>query len=432
MIKKHDFGWKTVGMVRLLAVAIAVLLSLPPTPLLRVQAVTITVAAGEVTINPNGVCSLREAIQNANDTATGQPNADCTAGNPVGADTIVLALGSTYTLTDGPFSADGANGLSSITSQITIQGNGATIRRDPNLTCVLNGSTGTTSPNIEFRLFHVAESGNLTLTNGTVSNGCADGAPDFLVFDGSGGGILNIGGAVTITSSTVSDNSAGFGGGIYNRAGAVTITNSTLSDNSASLSGGGLWNNSMANISSSTLSGNSGGFAGGGLYNLAGRINLSNSTVSGNSASGGRGGGVFHASGGRINIWNSTVSGNSALLSGGGFANTTGGPAQIKNSIVANSPSGGDCSGNLTALGVNFDTDGSCPGFTQVTSAQLNLAPLALYPPVTTATHALLALPATSVAIDAATDCTDTSGNPVTEDQRGVPRPQGCHCDVGA
>jgi hypothetical protein len=104
----------------------------------------------------------------------------------------------------------------------------------------------------------------------------------------------------------------------------------------------------------------------------------------------------------------------------------------IKNAIVANSTSGGDCfkySGTFTALGKNFDTDGTCPGFTQVTSAQLNLGPLADNGGPTQ-THALLP---GSVAIDAVTDCTLVDGTtPVTEDQRGVPRPQGAACDVGA
>jgi len=36
------------------------------------------------------------------------------------------------------------------------------------------------------------------------------------------------------------------------------------------------------------------------------------------------------------------------------------------------------------------------------------------------------------VAIDAASDCLDYSGNLVTTDQRGVPRPQGPACDIGA
>jgi hypothetical protein len=107
----------------------------------------------------------------------------------------------------------------------------------------------------------------------------------------------------------------------------------------------------------------------------------------------------------------------------------------IKNSIIADSPSGGNCanSGTFTAQGTNFATDGSCTGFTQVTSAALNLGPLANNGGPTQ-THAL---GSGSVAIDAVTDCTLPDGTTqVTTDQRGVARPQACtdeaKCDVGS
>ncbi|MEM4283894.1 MAG: choice-of-anchor Q domain-containing protein, partial [Candidatus Caldarchaeum sp.] len=121
--------------------------------------------------------------------------------------------------------------------------------------------------------------------------------------------------------------------------------------------------------------------------------------------------------------------GNSAGLGGGIYNNGT---VNIKNTIVANSPSGGNCfnfGGTFNASGVNFDTDGSCSGFNQVTPAQLNLGSLANNGGPTQ-THALLA---GSVAIDAVSDCTLQDGTtPVTQDQRGVSRPQGARCDVGA
>jgi hypothetical protein len=106
----------------------------------------------------------------------------------------------------------------------------------------------------------------------------------------------------------------------------------------------------------------------------------------------------------------------------------------IKNSIVANSLSGGNCAslggGTFNAVGKNFASDGTCPGFTM--STQLNLGPLQLNAPGTTKTHALLA---GSAAINAAIGCTDLqtpTPQPVTTDQRGIPRPQGGTCDVGA
>jgi hypothetical protein len=63
-----------------------------------------------------------------------------------------------------------------------------------------------------------------------------------------------------------------------------------------------------------------------------------------------------------------------------------------------------------------------------VTQAQLNLGPLQNNGGPTH-THALLS---GSVAIDAAADCTDATGAPITDDQRGVARPHGAACDVGA
>jgi hypothetical protein len=56
------------------------------------------------------------------------------------------------------------------------------------------------------------------------------------------------------------------------------------------------------------------------------------------------------------------------------------------------------------------------------------LGALAVNAPGTTATHALLA---GSPAIDAGV-CTDHEGNDVADDQRGVIRPQGATCDMGA
>jgi hypothetical protein len=139
------------------------------------------------------------------------------------------------------------------------------------------------------------------------------------------------------------------------------------------------------------------------------------------------GGGIFN-DGATLTVSNSTFSGNSATDTGGGITN--GSWVNIKNSIIANSPSGGNCddSGTFIVAGVNFSDDITCPGFTQVTSAQLNLGALANNGGPTQT----IALQSGSVAIDAATDCTDYAGNPVGTDQRGVTRPQGAACDVGA
>jgi CSLREA domain-containing protein len=420
---------------------------------LPAMAVTITVTTTADEVNTNGQCSLREAIINANnDDQSG--STDCAAGS--GADTIVLAAGQTYTLskdTDGGGHAtdSGAdNDDLDITSAITIQGNGATIERSTTVPCNLNGTAATG----EFRIFEVTSSGTLTLQNVTVRNGCADGTfPHFF-----GGGIFNTGGIVTVTNSTISGNRAiEDGGGIWNDGGTVTVTNSTISSNSAGGSGG-IWNDGgTVTITNSTIWGNStDNDVGGGIVNDGGTMTVTNSTISGNSAL--AGGGIVNGGPMTVtNITNSTISGNSAVFDGGGILNVgdapmtitnstisgnsaanTGsgifnqGTVNIKNSIVANNTLQPNCFGSsgITPSGTNLTTDTSCPGFTQVTSAQLNLGSLQVNVPGTTATHALLS---GSVAIDAAPDCTLVDGTtPVTEDQRGVARPQGAACDVGA
>lgn len=85
-------------------------------PARTVHAATITVAPGVITAK--WLRSLREAIINANnDTAT---HTDCVSGS--GADTINLATGSTYTISDVNNTTDGNNGLPSVTSVILIEG----------------------------------------------------------------------------------------------------------------------------------------------------------------------------------------------------------------------------------------------------------------------------------------------------------------------
>ena len=75
------------------------------------------------------------------------------------ADIINLAAGGTYTLTVTDNNTDGANGLPSIASDITISGSGATIQRS---------TAGGTS---DFRIFHVGSAGTLSLNDLTIMGG---------------------------------------------------------------------------------------------------------------------------------------------------------------------------------------------------------------------------------------------------------------------
>ena len=121
--------------------AIALLLALGQAPALA------------ATINVDGTnCTLAEAIRSANtNTAVG----GCTKGS--GADTIVLPIGSTQSLTAVDNTTLGPTGLPVIRSTVTLQGRNSTIRRE------------SSAP--EFRILAVASSGNLTLHSTTVSGG---------------------------------------------------------------------------------------------------------------------------------------------------------------------------------------------------------------------------------------------------------------------
>ena len=203
----------------------------------------------------------------------------------------------------------------------------------------------------------------------------------------SGGGATRvlIVSAVTVElrNLTISDGSAFTGGGIYNDFGTLTLTNSTVSGNSASY--------------------------GGGIYNSYGDVTLTNSTAASNSAS--YGGGIYNNSFklSLLTLTNSTVAGNSAALYGGGIFNSSG-TLTLTNSIVALNNSG-DIFGNISSSSNNII--GEDPGLDPA-GLQDNGGP--------TQTIALMA---GSPAINKAANCP-------TADQRGVSRPQGNGCDIGA
>jgi hypothetical protein len=139
------------------------------------------------------------------------------------------------------------------------------------------------------------------------------------------------GGSLTLTTSTLAMNQTtaglgglagnaglGRGGGLEN-TGMLTVSNSNLSGNTASgttnFDGGGIDNTGTLTISNSTLSGNTAlvnlgsSFTGsGGGINNTGTLTISNSTLSGNTAFAG---GAL-ANSGMLTVSNSTLSGNTA------------------------------------------------------------------------------------------------------------------------
>jgi hypothetical protein len=316
-------------------------------------------------------------------------------------DIIVLAPGCTYQLTSVDNTTEGNNGLPVITSQIVINGNGATILRSVN------------EP--RFRIFHVAAAimttpGSLTLNDLTLSNGHADGVGSSSLED-DGGAILNFG-SVVVNKAMIINNSAQWAGAIFNN-GSMEIKKSTISYNDALGLRDGILNGQegVMTISDSTISENGVGHGSDAIWS-SGNLEIMNSTISGNG-----GNGIDNDHPGQLSLEFVTITNN-----GGVGVNASSGSVTIRNTLFGpNTPYSCDSAYNINTQGVNMDTDGSC-NVTTVSPNSLQLGPLADNGGPTK-THALLA---GSVAIDAAT------GNCPATDQRGTNRPQGVACDVGA
>lgn len=291
----------------------------------------------------------------------------------------------------------------------------------------------------------------------TVTDSLFDGNETAPGSGSDGGGISTLGGKVEVNSSTFTNNASEWGaGGIFNKAGVLivsnsnfvgntalnedqgqgggirlydgtaVITNSTFIYNLAGSRGGGVVNyRGTVQISGSTFYNNTAIFhQGGGIYNLRGSTTLRNSTMSSNQAP--VGGGIYSYDGSMM-IINTTIVSNTADT-GGGIYKDPYGSLSLSNSIVASSLSGSDCSGTayITSLGYNLDSDDTChlQSFGDIPGVVPQLAPLQDNGGPTW-THALLT---GSPAIDAG-DCYEGT---ITEDQRGVSRPQEAACDIGA
>ncbi len=258
------------------------------------------------------------------------------------------------------------------------------------------------------------------------------------------GGILNNGHLtldhVTVTGNTMTTDAGDFwqgGGGIYSGDGAtLNLVDSSVINNNAGWSGGGVYSffNTTTNIVRSTIAGNVSNDVGGGLR-LLGNGEIVNSTISGNEATGWYGGALFMTDG-TVDMINTTVVDNvsPSYASAAVFVGTFGpGSATLNvgNSIIAQNvtegcflaPFGAGAVA-INSLGYNLFSDGTCfPVVSDQIVADAGLDVLADNGGPTQ-THALLA---GSAALDAA-----DAGSCLATDQRGVARPQGAGCDIGA
>ncbi len=308
--------------------------------------------------------------------------------------------------------------------------------------------------------------GTITITNSTFTGNTAT---------KDGGGLANYG-MMTVSGSTFTSNTSGFYAGALYSNNMMTITNSTFTSNSSEYAGGlfndGNFTTSTMTISNSTFDKNSNynGATDGGLggailteaadFTNSATLTVSDSTFTSNSSVA-YGGGV-DSFGGTVTITNSTFTNNTADLFGGGIAAEGASSMNISNSTIAfNSTSGVETggggiadlmstvsiSGSIVAensawqsyncyndvgtnsdKGYNLSSDSSCnfTGTGDLRNTNPRFDPNGLQNnggPTQT-----LALEPGSPAVD---HIPVGSSCPAT-DQRGVSRPQGPACDIGA
>ncbi len=173
----------------------------------------------------------------------------------------------------------------------------------------------------------------------------------------------------------------------------LQMTNVTIYDNQAQTSGGGLYLN----------------FAGG-MFSAPVAVTATNVTFANNRALSGSGGNIYN---------------NASTLS-------------LKNTLIANGLANGspnNCAGNpvpnITSLGYNLDSGNTCGLIAtgDITNTNPLLASSLADNGGSTQTLALLT---GSPAIDKIPGGVNDCGTAVNTDQRGVTRPQGESCDIGA
>jgi predicted outer membrane repeat protein len=157
--------------------------------------------------------------------------------------------------------------------------------------------------------------GSLTLTDSTLLDNSTDSG-------GPGAGIVNTSsGTLTVRNTTFAGNTAGEGGdgGAINNSGPLTVSGCTFVNNTAGSDGAGINNTGPLTVSDTVFVGNI-AFSDGGAFWNSGTLALSGSTLRGNFAAS-DGGGIYNNGLGTLTLLNSTVSENVAGTAGGGIQN---------------------------------------------------------------------------------------------------------------
>jgi hypothetical protein len=209
-------------------------------------------AAGQTTFTPSSgtadgaAGSLRDVLED-----------DIAAGD------IVVLDGGTYTLDKVP---NGSGGDIDVKADVTIQGNGATIRQTIFNQRVLDTDDDLTLRNVTITGGRENSDGGgvrlddseptLTIEGSTLTDNAtvSDIAPCFIL--GNDGGAIESDGPLVIRSSTISNNSACDDGGAMSTGGTTTVTASTFVGNCSEGDAGALDGDAVATLVNSTVTGN--------------------------------------------------------------------------------------------------------------------------------------------------------------------------------
>jgi predicted outer membrane repeat protein len=348
-------------------------------------------------------------VNNTGDPASGTA-ANCAGGNAntctvrdalaasTDGDTIAFAVDSNQTITLT------SNTQLEVDHGITIDGSGS-----PGLTIDGNNTT---------RVFYLnAPSQSVTMQDLAIAHGNA--------MNQSGGGIYTASLMLTLKRVTLSENNALNGGGIYGDN--LALEECTVQGNHALSEAGGIDGFvDTLTLSRTTISGNSTQGSGGALVNRAIQFTVENSTIYGNTAT--NYGGIANYVGGAatsLSLTNTTFLSNAAASFGKGFNVLIG-----SINLTANNNAFGDgCVLGVPINGSNnLDAGTSCGLPAGSSNIDLHLGPLQDNGGPT----ATVKPDPDSPAIDSGNDSVCAGAAIGGVDQRGIARPQGLHCDIGA
>ena len=404
-----------------------------------------------------GVCTLRAAVQTAN-----------VIGAPTKSVTITLSAG-TYRLSipSGSFDSTGASGDLDLRVPVSILGT---------LDANHRPATVISAAGISDRVFDFSTTGdadfNVTLSGLVIRDGSGVSAGggirtsgrvhlrmyDCDVIDNhadhSGGGVsMRWSGLISNSRimnnslSTVSSNETAGGGGIWHGGPGTLVLDALVAGNRSGTSGGGVVALGALNLLGSSIVNNTAVRNGGGVYARGGATWMQNTTIASNTA--GSGGGIYIApqTGAseppEVELHHSTIAGNRSTASGGGVFVRLDGLAAIPivawNSVLDRNFNGSgsllhsaNCnsdvrfsSGLMPVSEGNLSSDTSCPflpaGNRVNTPAQLG--PLVSFTPFYQGMAPQLFSPLLE---------TGVAGRCLDHDGRGVARPQGQRCEIGA